>query len=218
MMMQATGGGGGGIQSSHDAMVIAVNSTYRDGGRDWQQLNVFTLELSQLNSQFGHYGFWGVKNAMSMRAPRGRLDAMMPAFMAVANSLQLTPQWAQKLVNTKLAIMKINHQTVMSVIQGQMQIAQTMYRANQEVSDYINQGYRQRQSAQDAGQRDFIHYVHDTQEYADPRANTNVALPTQYERVFSNGQGEYILTNDLSFEPGRQAELTVDWSQIQRVR
>lgn len=67
-------------------------------------------------------------------------------------------------------------------------------------------------TSQDRGQRGFVNYIHDQQDYADPSVNANVTLPANYERVFSNGNGEYVLTNDVAFEPG------TDWSSIERTR
>ncbi|MDH4047694.1 MAG: hypothetical protein OEV63_06145 [Gammaproteobacteria bacterium] len=37
-------------------------------------------------------------------------------------------------------------------------------------------------------------------------------MSASYDRVFSNGKGDYVLTNDVSFDPG------ADWSSISRAR
>jgi len=100
----------------------------------------------------------------------------------------------------------------MQTIDTYRQISQASYSAQQEINAGIVNSHNERSTSQDRGQRGFVNYINDQQDYVDPSVNGNVTLPASYDRVFSNGKGEYVLTNDVSFEPG------ADWSAINRTR
>lgn len=203
------------IRADQTAMV--VDSLYSAGGKRWQQLdafNVITL-VGQIASAFGGADSlegWDIRDAVSMRAPEGMLDAQMPVMLAIVNSLRETPEYTRQIVQMQAKISKGNHEVAMKTIETYRQISQSSYNANQQINAGIMNSYEQRNNAQDNGQSGFINYIHDQQVYADPSASGNVTLPSSYDRVFSNGKGEYVLTNDVSFEPGS------DWSSIRRAR
>jgi len=203
------------IRADQTAMV--VDSVYSAGGTRWQQLdafNVMTL-VSQIASAFGGADSlegWDIRDAVSLRAPEGTLDARMPVMLAIVNSLRETPEYTRQIVQMQAKISKGNHEVAMKTIETYRQISQSSYNANQQVNAGIMNSYEQRNNAQDKSHSGFVNYIHDQQVYADPSASGNVTLPSSYDRVFSNGKGEYVLTNDGSFEPGS------DWSSIQRAR
>jgi hypothetical protein len=200
-----------------DQQAISVESVYDAGGRRWQQVDAFNhfSFVGQIASAFGgaDYVFgWDNRDAVSLRAPDGQLDAQMPVLLAIVNSLRETPQYTQQVLALQTKISQGNHEAAMQTIQTYAEISRASYNANQEISAGIMNSYNQRNASQDRGQRDFVNYIHDQQDYKDPAMNANVTLPSSYERVFSNGKGDYVLTNDVSFEPGG------DWSSIQKSR
>ncbi|MGB5740325.1 MAG: hypothetical protein WBM54_13315, partial [Woeseia sp.] len=155
---------------------------------------------------------WDLRDAISLRAPADTLDAQMPVLLAIVNSLRQTPEYSRKLLELQTRISQGNHEAAMRTIETYRQISQASYNAHQEVNAGIMNSYQQLNASQDRGQADFVNYIHDQQDYVDPAVNGNVTLPASYERVYSNGKGEYVLTNDAAFEPG------ADWSAIQRRR
>lgn len=70
----------------------------------------------------------------------------------------------------------------------------------------------------DEGHRRTINAINEVQEYQVPGAEYPVVLPSCYERVFSSGNGEYLLTNDLSYGPGTDNSLSGDWTALKPVR
>lgn len=195
----------------------SVQSSYSVGGKRWQQLDAFNhiAYVGQVASAWGgadsHVG-WDLRDAVSLRAPEGTLDAQMPVLLAIVNSLRETPEYTRQIVELQTRISRGNHEVAMKTIETYRQISQASYNAHQQVNAGIMNSYNERNASQDRGQRGFVNYIHDQQDYADPATNANVTLPASYERVFSNGKGEYVLTNDVSFEPG------ADWSSIERAR
>lgn len=200
-----------------DQTAMSADSAYSAGGKRWQQLDAFNVlaVVSQIASAFGGADSlegWDLRDAVSLRAPEGTLDAQMPVMLAIVNSLRETPEYTRQIVQMQAKISQGNHEVAMKTIETYRQISQSSYNASQQVNASIMNSYEQRGAAQDRSQRGFVNYIHDQQDYADPSVNGNVTLPSSYDRVFSNGKGEYVLTNDVSFEPG------ADWSSIQRTR
>ena len=196
---------------------MSANSVYSTGGKRWQQLDAFNhiALMSQIASAFGGVDSlegWDLRDSVSLRAPEGKLDAQMPVLLAIVNSLRQTPEYTRQIVQMQAKISRGNHEVAMKTIETYRQISQSSYNANQQVNASIMSSYEQRNAAQDRGQQGFVNYIHEQQDYVDPSVNGTVTLPSSYERVFSNGKGEYVLTNDVSFEPG------ADWSSIQRTR
>ncbi|MGB5352886.1 MAG: hypothetical protein WBN32_04660, partial [Woeseia sp.] len=203
------------MQAEQNAMT--ARSSYQAGGKRWQQIDAFNqlATMAQIASAFGgadHVVGWDLRDAISLRAPADTLDAQMPVLLAIVNSLRQTPEYSRKLLELQTRISQGNHEAAMRTIETYRQISQASYNAHQEVNAGIMNSYQQLNASQDRGQADFVNYIHDQQDYVDPAVNGNVTLPASYERVYSNGKGEYVLTNDAAFEPG------ADWSAIQRRR
>ena len=208
---------------SHDAQMradqqaISVETTFNANGSRWQQVDAFNhfSFVGQVASAFGgadYYVGWENRDAVSLRAPEGKLDAQMPVFLAIINSLRESPEYTRQILELQTKISKGNHEAAMKTINTYAEISRASYNANQEINAGIMKSYNERNASQDRGQRDFVNYIHDQQDYKDPSLNANVTLPSSYDRVFSNGKGDYVLTNDVSFEPG------ADWSSIQKAR
>jgi hypothetical protein len=200
-----------------DQLSMAVDSVYDADGVRWQQVDAFNFisVVGQVASAFGgadYYAGWDIRDAISLRARAGQLEGQMSVLLAIVNSLRQTPEYSQQLVELQTKISGGNHAVAMNTINTYAEIARSSYNANQEINAGIIQSGRARNESQDRGQLAFVNYVHDQQDYVDPSTNSNVTLPANYERVFSNGLGEYVMTNDVSFEPGP------DWSAIARAR
>ncbi|MEQ9560979.1 MAG: hypothetical protein RLN69_00550, partial [Woeseiaceae bacterium] len=200
-----------------DQQAMAIESTYSaDGGR-WQQLDAFNLfsYVAQVASAWGGSDLttaWDMRDAVALRAPEGQLDAQMPVLLAIVNSLRETPEYSRQLLALQTKISQGNHEAAMQTIQTYAEISRSSYNANQQISAGIMKSFDERNASQDRGQQNFVNYIHDQQDYSDPSVSGNVTLPAAYDRVFSNGKGDYVLTNDVSFEPG------ADWSAINRAR
>ncbi|MGB5345135.1 MAG: hypothetical protein WBN23_03125 [Woeseia sp.] len=200
-----------------DQLSMSVESAYSASGGRWQQIDAFNhlVSVGQVVSAFGGYDYhtgWDIRDAVSIRAPEGSLDAQMPVLLAIVNSLRQTPEYTQQIAELQMRSSKTSHEITMQTINTYMAISQSTYNANNQINEGIMNSYNARNASQERGQRDFVNYIHDQQDYADPTVRGNVTLPSSYDRVFSNGRGEYVLTNDASFEPG------TDWNPINRAR
>ncbi|MBM4256931.1 MAG: hypothetical protein FJ147_13670 [Deltaproteobacteria bacterium] len=50
--------------------------------------------------------------------------------------------------------------------------------------------------------------------YIDPSSNYPVDLPNDYQYAWSNGLGEYVLSNDANYNPNLGTN--VNWTELQR--
>jgi hypothetical protein len=79
------------------------------------------------------------------------------------------------------------------------------------LSDEEYARYRKAFSGSDAAQRDPINTIYETSDYKD--ADGQIAnLPMHYHHVFSDGKGNYVLSNNSNDKPG---EL---WTAIQPMK
>jgi hypothetical protein len=177
-----------------DGAVFAASSTFTDGGKKWEQLNVFGTSCSGFDSQVGRQLTWAIEPNVSFLAPAGELDANLPLFTAVAYSLRPTPEWAQ---------MKADHAAKMQQIEakGVADRAKIWADANREISRTINEGYAARSASMDETNRRFANMIRGVDEYAPSSGGASVQLPNAYSYVFSNGKGDYLLTNEAGYDP-----------------
>ena len=103
---------------------------------------------------------------------------------------------------------------------GQATTNEAMKRAQiwQEVSNYtgeiITSQYRAQQEIQDRLASSYSQSVRGLQTYVDPSSGGRVELTGGYSQAWSNGRGEYILSDDPNFNPAVQ--LHEQWTELQR--
>jgi hypothetical protein len=116
--------------------------------------------------------------------------------MAIANSVQPTPQWAA---------MKADHITKMNNIaaKGAADRSRIWADANADISRMITEGYESRTASQDRSHERFVNAIRGVENYREPGTNTQVQLPNNYNHVYTNRVGEYILSNDPLYDPNR---------------
>lgn len=191
-----------------DGAFLAAHATMEENGQQWEMLFVFGTVFFGSDNQMGRQIHWAVEPNIAFRAPAGQLEANMPLMMAVANSVQPTPQWSR---------MKADHIAKMNQIaaKGAADRSRIIAESNREVSRMITQGYESRMASQDESHRKFVNAIRGVEEYNDPNKEYPVHLPNNYDHVFSNPNGEYILTNDVNYDPNRdQAINNQNWDRL----
>lgn len=186
--------GGGGA----DGCFYAAHITFERDGRQWEQLSVFGVFWLQSRFEVGRQWWWSVLPGRTFTVPRGELARHLPVLVAVADSLKATPQWAQ---------MKHQHAMKLSGIsaRGAAQRAEITRRGmekvrqiNRETSDIIANTYDP--NAGEALHRKVINALTEVEDYA-ATDGTTVQLPAGYERVYRNGDDEFLMTNDHLLSP-----------------
>ena len=78
----------------------------------------------------------------------------------------------------------------------------------------MRQSYEQRQATQDRINQNWSQYLRGVDEYRDPVAGRAVELPSGYRNAWVNGNGEYLVTESVNFNPN--VELNGNWQKMER--
>ncbi len=194
-----------------DGAVLAFECRYTQDGQEWDELVVLGVAHMGTHAQTGTQLRWGIEPNVAYRAPAGQLDRAMPLLMTIANSVHMTPQWAK---------MKADHVAAMNriALKGAADRSRIIAQANAEINQIIREGFEQRQASQDRTHQKFINAIREVENYTVPGSGTQVQLPNSYKHVFSNGNGEYILTNDALYNPNSDQNVNnLRWEPMQAV-
>ncbi len=203
---------GGGMRNFADAFVYGATCAYEHEGRKWDQLFVFGAGYLGTETELGVQIWWSIEPNVSYRAPAGQLDANMPLLMAIANSVRTTPEWQR---------MKDDHAMKMNQIaaKGAADRSRIIAKSNAEISKMITDGYNRRQAIQDETHRKVINSIRGVEDYTTPDSGTSVQLPNNYNHVYSNGAGDYILTNDANYNPNTDSSINNHtWNTMEAVQ
>ncbi|MEO8200167.1 MAG: hypothetical protein ABI679_06585 [Gemmatimonadota bacterium] len=98
---------------------------------------------------------------------------------------------------------------------GAMDRARIWSQAQREISDIQRQGYEYSQQSQARVASAWSQTTRGIETYVDPTSNERVELSSGYRGAWSNGQGEYILSDDPNFNP---REIQGNWREMQHGR
>ena len=87
-------------------------------------------------------------------------------------------------------------------------------RSISDASDSIMDGYFERSAAYDRMGEKYSEAIRGVDSYVDPTSDFRPELPGGYDHAWTNGLGEYIVSNDHLFDPNLNS--TMDWRQMER--
>jgi len=203
---------GAGVRGFCETAALAFEWSYRYEGQDFDAMIVMAYSAFGNESQAGTQVWWGLEPVVTFGAPKGELDAAMPLLQALANSLRITPQWAQ---------MKTDHMRALNRIaaKGAADRSAIIADTNREINQIINDGWNERSKSMDSTHAKYINSIREVENYTVAGSNTAVELPSNYGHVFSNGRGEYILTDDALFDPNTDPAFNgANWNSMRAVQ
>ena len=146
---------------------------------------------------------------IAARAPAGELQAKSRMYAAMVGSLRANPPWVGA-VGTVIG----------SIIKGeQMEVGKriAIFRElSQQTGDIITRAYAAQQETQARVANAYSESVRGVETYYDPHTRESVQLTGGYRQAWSNGRGEYILSDDPNFDPS--VALRENWTAMQRPR
>ncbi|MGB9594647.1 MAG: hypothetical protein ACPL7B_00090 [Candidatus Poribacteria bacterium] len=152
---------------------------------------------------------WVGDYLFSFKAEKGKLDASAKVFQTMVNSFQLNLQWFNKY--NQLVEFLIQNQ--IQRIQAIGQISKIVSQTSNEISDMMMQSYQNRQSAYDRISENFSQMIRGVDSYYNPIEQKNIELPSGYKTAWTNSLGEYILSDDPSFNPNIGSNL--NWQKME---
>jgi hypothetical protein len=143
------------------------------------------------------------------RAPAGKLDGLAPLFATMIASYRPNVAYVN-------AVSQVMANMGNTQIQGAVDRSRIWAQASRDISDIIRQGYERQQQSQDRIAESWSQTTRGVETFVDPSTSERVELSGGYSQVWSNGQGEYILSNSPNFEPNRV--LDGNWREMRRPR
>lgn len=153
---------------------------------------------------------WFVDNIFSFKAEKGKLDSQAKLFQTIAFSFKSNPQWFNKYNQVITYLSQRQIQQIHSIGQLSKIISQT----SDEISDMTMDSYNQRQEVHDKISENFSDYIRGVDKYYDPIEEKPVELPSGYNNAWTNSLGEYIVSDDPSFNPNIGSNL--NWQNMEK--
>jgi hypothetical protein len=162
---------------------------------------------------------WNLDNMYAVFGPVGTDYLNDPLLAAVVRAREESPDW--QVAVQQWYLMK-NRQIV---AEGQARIASAARSAaearttqSDDVLDISFNGWKKRNAMNDAGQSSTINSIHERTTYATPSGNS-VNLPSFYQNVYTDQQGNYILHNDANYQINTDPAFNSrDWQRIEPAR
>lgn len=145
----------------------------------------------------------------AMRAPAGQLEANQKLFKLIVSSMRTESDWQGRVARVQGNIAAVNQKGVADRQKIRQQSAEDIRRIQ-------NETYQNRQHSQDVQNQRFSQHIRDVETFRDPNSGTSVELSNQYGHAWSNGAGEYILSDSPNFNPN--AQVNGNWTQMQQVQ
>lgn len=190
-IQRATGGAGGMQQEIH----LIVLEYDEDGIRRREEANLTYVRYQPFQGTNGFNSqMWSVFNGGSVSAPVEQFDAHRLELLSVAGTLRPTPQWH---VHSQAVIAENSRRRSEAIWQAIRERGRQITQMSED--DYAK--YRKDMAAGDAQQRQRVNGIYETDDFKDTDGNV-VNLPMHYQHVFSDGKGNYVLSNNSQDKPG----------------
>jgi hypothetical protein len=149
---------------------------------------------------------WAIYTTFQVSAPAEEFEAQKQALYTAAGSVRPTPGWFMQSQALIAELSRIRAEARWDQIRRRGQ------EINQRFSDAEYKQYKEKFSAtSDSAQRDRINTIYETDDFRDTSGDI-VNLPMHYQHVYSDGKGNYVLTNNSQNKPG---EL---WNEIETIK
>jgi hypothetical protein len=142
-----------------------------------------------------------------MRAPKGQLDSNAALFSLIFKSVQLNPHYIAAVTQFYVNIGRIN-------AQANAERSRIWREAQAYIDKTRRETYEYQQRSQDRIHEQFGQMIRGVENYIDPRTNERVELSAGYQQAWSNGKGEYILSETGNFDPS--VVLREDWTLMKK--
>lgn len=153
---------------------------------------------------------WFVDYLFSFKAPKGTLDRQAKLFQTMAMSFKVNPQWFNKYNQLVNALIQAQIRQIHSI----GELSRYISRTNNEISDAMRDSYNQRQKVYDGIAENFSESVRGSEHYYNPIEDQRVELPGGYAHVWTNPNGEYVLSDNPNFNPNVGSNL--HWQELQK--
>ena len=207
-----------GLQMDLRADAARIRINYTMNGRqidEWISATVQYNKQQVMSASAAVQGGMGYTSSYTLtataqigtRAPAGQLDALTPLFTTMIASYRPNVAYVN-------AVSQVMAGMGTTQVQGAADRSRIWSQANRDISDIIRQGYDRQQQSQGRIAESWSQTTRGVETFVDPSTNERVELAGGYTQVWSNGNGEYVLSNSPNFVPNRVLE--GNWREMQR--
>ncbi|GAB6904541.1 exported hypothetical protein [Desulfosarcina cetonica] len=144
---------------------------------------------------------WQADRNLSVRAQKGRLDALDPLANAFVNSFRVDRGWFARFNQVQRQWIAARQQGIANA----GALSRAISRSNDAFDEALTRSWNTRQQAEDRASREFSEYIRGTENYNDPVSGHSVELPGGYDHAWTNPLGEYVLSNEAGFDPNQHS-------------
>ena len=210
------GGMQSGVQTDFDA-ALATLETPRGGGSDSEWILASTIRTTtalpsassvwmgtlQMTASYRS----AAVSQFAARAPKGEFEKNERLFETIYRSFQIDPRWDAARLQFWQAIQRIEQK-------GAEDRRRIMENSRREIGAIMDQVYENRQAALDRTYERQSQALRGVGSFVDPSTNTRVELSNGYQNAWTNGLGDYLLSDSPGFDPGR--DLGGNWRELRR--
>jgi hypothetical protein len=142
------------------------------------------------------------------RAPAGRLDEQERLFATMVASVQVNPAWDAALNRLALNLAQIQ-------IQSAAERSRIWSEATAEVSRIRMEAWENQQASQDRIAQAWSQTMRGVETFVEPGEAATVELQSGFDNAWSNGVGEYVLSDRPSFNPNL-VFTNQNWTRMER--
>jgi hypothetical protein len=212
--MAMSGGNPSPIRTDFDVALAAIETPHAGGtDEEWVLASIirtvaYLPVLSTMgtfgNQVSGNYNMAAV-DQFAARAPKGQLEQNEKLFEVIYRSFRVNPVWGSAVARHFQIMDRIN-------LKGVQDRQRIMHESQQEISAMIEQGYNARQAIMDRSAERQIKALRGVETYIDPATQSRVELTSGYQGAWTNGLGDYVLSDSPGFNPAR--ELQGNWTAL----
>jgi len=173
--------------------------------------NVMKSQMPYGNQVFERdSGYYTVGPTILVISPTESSPVKVKEAQLIASSMRITPDWIMYCAKSALQMAQNGLERTREA--GQAQIAQFQRDSANRMANF-----RTQMADKDENTHQFCNYLLDQQDYKDPAGGT-VTLPSTYKYAWGNGQGNYWVTDDPTFDPKGTGAVNGTWQVMQKAQ
>lgn len=200
--------------SSSSLEAYRMHVEYETGDRKIEEEIFCTMADYRFSVPVGNHGFgyifWMADDIFSFSAEKGKLDGSRCVLQAVMSSFRLSPQWLEK------------YERIKKYLKDRQVFRQSSLRQMSRDVDAVDEPDMGAVMPLHARRQSIYRLIAGALgdeaalgEYYDPVQQICVRLPAAYDHAWTDGSGEYLLSNDGDLVP--DGSFTEIWKRMERI-
>lgn len=204
-----------GFGSKADGVVWTATVQFEEGGKKWD-VHIYTAATWILNG-FGTdirctKMTWSTVQDFSVKVPAGEFDEWSPILSLVFNSTRVTPEW-------DLYVLKIIMKRAGKDIEHAGELSKIIQENGEHNRKIQREMHENRMASKDRISDGTSKMIRGVEDYRVPGSKATVELTPNYRHVFTNNKGEYIFSNDSTYNPNADRAVNKeDWKAMEQVK